>query len=58
MSNAPICQHCDVQMVERTRRSDGKKFYGCPNWPRCDETETHEDTDTETFGDYYNGKQD
>lgn len=54
MSKAPICPQCDVQMVERTRKSDGEKFYGCPNWPKCDETADHEDTDTTTFGDIYN----
>lgn len=51
MSHAPICSQCDIQMVERTRRSDGQKFYGCPNFPRCTETEEHEDTDpTDAFG--------
>lgn len=58
MSKAPICDNCGVQMVERTRRSDGRKFYGCPNWPNCDETAEHEDEDSMTFGDFYNGKQD
>lgn len=53
MSNAPICPQCDVQMVERTRRADGKKFYGCPNWPRCDETAEHEDEEF-TCDDYGN----
>lgn len=44
MSKAPICPNCDVQMVERRNNTgDGSKFYGCPNWPTCDETADHED---------------
>lgn len=43
MSKAPICPQCDVQMVERRNNLTGAKFYGCPNYPRCDETEVHED---------------
>lgn len=49
MNKAPICPQCDVQMVERGgRKIEGRylrKFYGCPNWPQCDETATHEDDD-------------
>jgi ssDNA-binding Zn-finger/Zn-ribbon topoisomerase 1 len=44
MSNAPICEQCNIQMVERTRRSDGKMFYGCPNFPKCRETERDDDS--------------
>jgi len=51
MSKAPICEQCSIQMVERTRKSDGKKFYGCKNWPKCDEAEEHEDADpTDEYG--------
>lgn len=55
MSHAPICPQCNVQMVTRTRRSDGEKFYGCPNFPRCDETADHEDTDITGYGEVYMG---
>ncbi len=55
MSKAPICPECGDQMVERTRRDNGEKFYGCIHWPRCTETADHEDTDTTSFGDHYNG---
>ena len=50
MSNAPICENCDVQMVERTNRSTGTTFYGCPNWPECDQTEEHEDNFDAPYG--------
>lgn len=43
MSHAPICPQCDIQMVERTNRQTGQKFYGCKNYPKCDETAHHED---------------
>jgi transcriptional regulator with XRE-family HTH domain len=26
------CKICGAELVERTRRDDGKKFMGCPNW--------------------------
>ncbi len=26
------CLICGAELVERTRRDDGKKFMGCPNW--------------------------
>lgn len=45
MSTAPICDNCGVQMKLRTRGSDGAQFYGCPNWPRCDETASTADND-------------
>lgn len=44
MSKAPICPQCDVQMRERTNSATGEKFYGCPNYPTCDETASHEDS--------------
>jgi ssDNA-binding Zn-finger/Zn-ribbon topoisomerase 1 len=50
MSNAPICEDCSIPMIDRTRRSDGKKFYGCPNWPQCDNTEIHEDEFCDAYG--------
>jgi hypothetical protein len=37
---APYCPKCGVQMVLRTAQrgsNAGKKFYGCPNYPRCSE---------------------
>lgn len=49
MSTAPICIECNEQMVERTARSTGKKFYGCIHWPRCTETAEHEDEEDEPF---------
>ena len=59
MSKAPICPSCNVSMVERKRKIDGKPFYGCPRFPRCSETATHEDeeqasdhvTDDDLYGD-------
>jgi len=31
----PTCASCGVKMVARTSGSDGKRFWGCPNFPRC-----------------------
>lgn len=40
-------------MVERVRRSDGNKFYGCPNFPKCTETAPHEDTEDDLNDDWH-----
>ena len=32
---APLCPKCGVPMVLRHRKSDGGKFWGCPNFPKC-----------------------
>ena len=29
------CPECRGSMVVRTRRSDGRRFLGCVNYPRC-----------------------
>lgn len=42
-AKAPICEDCQVQMIERTRRSDGSKFYGCRNFHQCRNTSNHEE---------------
>lgn len=34
----PTCPSCDVKMVMKPRRSDGREFYGCRNFPRCRQT--------------------
>lgn len=41
MSTAPICI-CGIQMIVRTRRSDDRKFFACPTFPKCDHTEAYE----------------
>ncbi len=41
MSNAPICI-CGDQMIVRTSRESGRKFFGCRNYPQCDHTEAYE----------------
>lgn len=35
VSAIPSCPKCGAEMRERTRRSDGAKFYGCSTFPRC-----------------------
>ena len=32
---APCCPRCGAPMVLRTRKSDGKSFYGCSGYPKC-----------------------
>lgn len=34
-SDAPRCPNCGGEMVLRTRRSDGSRFFGCRAYPRC-----------------------
>mgnify|MGYP003628042594 CR=1 FL=1 len=29
---SPICEKCGGVMVKRTRKADGKEFWGCSNW--------------------------
>lgn len=31
----PQCPSCDGDMVQRTNRIDGTKFWGCKNYPTC-----------------------
>ena len=31
----PVCPRCGSGMVQRSRRSDGGKFWGCPEYPVC-----------------------
>lgn len=38
---APLCPHCGVPMVVRVAKRgarSGRRFYGCPNYPRCRQT--------------------
>ena len=32
---APRCPRCGAPMVLRTRKADGKSFYGCSGYPKC-----------------------
>lgn len=34
-SAPPLCPRCGTVMVMRTRKIDGKKFYGCKAFPKC-----------------------
>lgn len=31
----PTCASCGIKTVERERKRDGSKFWGCSNYPRC-----------------------
>ena len=44
MSKAPICPQHNISMRLRTTK-DGHEFYGCPRYPKCDETASTEDED-------------
>ncbi len=35
VDEAPKCPFCGGEMVLRTRKSDGKSFYGCKSYPKC-----------------------
>lgn len=34
----PTCASCGIKMVEKTRKRDAAKFWGCSNYPRCKTT--------------------
>ena len=34
-SPTPACPKCGIPMVMRTRKTDGQKFWACPNYPKC-----------------------
>lgn len=34
----PTCASCGIKTVERERKRDGSKFWGCSNYPRCKST--------------------
>lgn len=34
----PTCPSCGIRMVERQSKTDGSKFWGCANYPRCRRT--------------------
>ena len=45
VGSAPTCPKCGVPMVVRTAgrgERRGKRFYGCPNYPKCRETLAYE----------------
>ncbi len=44
---AVTCPKCGASMHERTRRSDGHRFMGCNDYPKCKGTR-----DVEDPGDY------
>lgn len=31
----PRCPNCEVKLVKRENRRDGRSFWGCPNYPHC-----------------------
>lgn len=50
-NKAPICPQCGLQMVERTNKQKGTKFYGCKKFPHCRETLPIDGQDEETDDD-------
>ena len=36
----PTCPACSIKMTSRTSTREGRKFWGCPNYPRCKQTFT------------------
>lgn len=39
----PKCNICGDTMVVRTRKRDGKQFFGCSQFPKCAGTRSYED---------------
>lgn len=33
------CPRCGQPLVEKTNRTTGEPFLGCPSWPACEHTE-------------------
>ena len=36
----PTCPACSIKMISRKSTKEGRKFWGCPNYPRCKQTFT------------------
>ena len=36
----PTCPRCSIKMTSRRSTHEGRKFWGCPNYPRCKQTLT------------------
>ncbi len=36
--STPTCPACGIKMTARTSSTEGRKFWGCPNYPRCKRT--------------------
>jgi restriction system protein len=34
----PTCPRCSIKMASRRSTHEGRKFWGCPNYPRCKQT--------------------
>src|SRR5436190_1024181 len=34
----PTCPRCSIKMTSRKSTGEGRKFWGCPNYPRCKQT--------------------
>ncbi|MBE8189559.1 MAG: DUF2034 domain-containing protein [Candidatus Thioglobus sp.] len=34
----PSCPSCDIKMISRLSKKDGKSFWGCKNFPKCKQT--------------------
>src|SRR5438067_1580863 len=34
----PTCPRCSIKMISRSSTHEGRRFWGCPNYPRCKQT--------------------
>lgn len=50
--NQVICRECGQPMVARARKSDGHKFYGCSDYPRCNNTMSLDEVASELVGEH------
>jgi len=37
-ATALSCPNCSLKMISRRSTHEGRKFWGCPNYPRCKQT--------------------
>jgi restriction system protein len=37
---SPTCPFCSIKMISRQSTGDGRKYWGCPNYPACKQTFT------------------
>lgn len=42
MIEETLCPECGSKMVTKKNKNDGRRFWGCPNFPKCKGTRDSE----------------